>query len=169
MRKSECRKIYTEAFGADIEFDTLLFEKYFDYCHFFEFDGEVAAILFLLPCMIEIGDECYSAKYLYAVATAEKFKNRGIMTRFLEQICKQSNDIIFLKPAGKSLVTFYENRDFRELEATTDVKAKKRVVLGEAMRELALLCEPESNRFQIMVYNSCNKDLSGIYFVDTLY
>ena len=53
-------------------------------------NGEnVVAITFLFPCEILTEKKTYNALYLFAVATDTKYRNRGYMTKLLENIKKE--------------------------------------------------------------------------------
>ena len=66
--KEICYKIYCDAFGED-EFSIELFEKCYEYCHFYKVSGRIVSIMFLFPCEIFLENKVYKANYVFAVTT----------------------------------------------------------------------------------------------------
>lgn len=91
-----------------------------------EESGQVAGQLILLPVNLhlvkfqeseeEIGEITdISVEYIYAVATKENFRGKGICTRLLEgvfELLKKENKPGILVPANEELCVFYEKRGF---------------------------------------------------------
>lgn len=79
-------------------------------------EGRIAGQLCVLPALLfsETGEKVPAA-YLYAVATAEEFRNRGICTLLLKEVHKilqAENRIPFLVPAEEKLLLFYQERGY---------------------------------------------------------
>lgn len=90
----------------------------------------IAGQLCVLPALLfsETGKKVPAA-YLYAVATAKEFRNKGICTLLLKEIhkiLKEENRISFLVPAEEGLLLFYEKRGFLPCftEELTEVSPK---------------------------------------------
>lgn len=165
--RSECRRIYTAAFGETAYFDDLLFNSCFEYCEYIKSDKKIAAMLFLLPCQIAIGENIFDAKYLYAAATASEFRGRGIMTELLKRVIDTNNDIIFLKPATDSLVDFYLKRGFEAITGVINENCINKVILSEKFSALASFCDKEVKNYTLM-YNKSEIKLDKLYFADTM-
>ena len=73
-------------------------------------NGNVCGMLSMLPILM--GEE--KGRYIYAVATDENYRGRGISSELLEWARKYSQDMgekfLVLVPAEKSLFNFYEKR-----------------------------------------------------------
>ena len=132
-KKQACIELYKEAFGDEGQFMIDLFESNFNNCRYIIKDTQVAAMLFLLPCVLVTNGERISAYYLYAAATAEKHRKQGIMTRLLEEMLKEVSAPIFLKPANEKLIAFYEKRGFKTIDATRE-RPKENVIESEFTR-----------------------------------
>ena len=104
IKKEACRKLYREAFNDDdIYFEELLFENCSEYLKTFDENGIPVSMYFALPCLFKNGDEVKNAVYFYAAATDKKYRGRGYMGKLIEEL-KNSENIIFLRPAEKSLI-----------------------------------------------------------------
>lgn len=80
-------------------------------------NGKVVSMLFLIPSDIVIKGISFSAYYIYAAATDEKYRKQGIMSRLLafsgEYSEKTGIDFLFLHPASNGLYNYYEKNGFR--------------------------------------------------------
>jgi GNAT superfamily N-acetyltransferase len=81
-------------------------------------DGEILAMLTMLPVKIESSGRSYNAAMLYAIATHPEYRNRGYATLlidFAHQYLKE-NRIAFtlLVPAGKQLFKFYQRQGYQD-------------------------------------------------------
>lgn len=158
----KCRRIYEAAFGTCPEFDSLLFERYSEYCITSQSGG---AMLFLLPARLEGLSVTARAYYLYAAATDPAMQGRGEMTRLLKTVISAADGPVFLKPATPSLEEFYKKRGFSALKASP-VSGNLR--LCGLFRELALLCKPETEEFTMMCSGISLPGNSTVRFADTL-
>lgn len=84
-------------------------------------DGEIAAMVFLLPARLVVNRKAGSpaggreASYVYAFATHPDFRGRGIATLLLGEVQRRNREkgiLTFLCPAEEALVSFYEKRGF---------------------------------------------------------
>ena len=115
-----CRKIYREAFNDDdIYFEELLFENCFEYIKTFDENGIPVSMYFALPCLFKSGDSEKEAVYFYAAATDKKYRGRGYMGKLIEEL-KNSENIIFLRPAEKSLINYYKKFGFDLTDCVCD-------------------------------------------------
>ena len=110
---SYCKKLYHETFSDDEEFEKELFENCFSYCKILKKEAKTVSMFFLLPCEIG-GKKC---EYLYGAATAPDERGKGYMSELIKN--SVGSTPIFLRPANKSLITFYEKLGFKTLKADT--------------------------------------------------
>ena len=80
------KALWKQAFGdTDAEIDSFFKTVYPEATGFCaEEDGAVIAMLFALPLTLAHGEETQKAAYLYAVATDEAFRGRGVSTDIIE-------------------------------------------------------------------------------------
>lgn len=83
----------------------------------YEFNGEIASMLFLLEGKMSINGIDYDSYYLYAACTLKKYRGRGFMgelLRFAEKIASERNiGFICLLPGESSLYEFYERFGYK--------------------------------------------------------
>ena len=109
------RALWKEAFGDTDEFLDLFFETAFspDRCRTVTIDGECAAALYFFDCICGGG----KIAYIYAVATAEKHRGKGLCTRLMEDTHKHLKALGYrgaiLVPGSKKLFDFYEKMGYR--------------------------------------------------------
>lgn len=110
--RNQCSKLYIDAFHDDIEFTNLLFDTFFeDSCRYLLIDGKVVSMLFAMDVSIDNK----RGKYVYAVATNEKYRGKGYMRRLLDEVSDEfSKDYSFLclRPMDDGLFNFYEKLGF---------------------------------------------------------
>ena len=114
MKYKALREIYREAFGDDGGFEDRLFSICDEYLRSVSCGEEAAAMLFALPCKIDLGKESFDVCYLYAAATKKKYRGRGYMSGLIKEL-KIEGKPIFLKPASEELIDFYERLGFKQL------------------------------------------------------
>ncbi len=110
---NECKKLYHETFSDDEEFENELFENCFSYCKTLKKESKIVSMFFLLPCQIK-GQKC---EYLYGAATAYDERGKGYMSKLIKD--NIASTPVFLRPANKSLIPFYEKLGFKTLKADT--------------------------------------------------
>ncbi|MBP0981834.1 MAG: GNAT family N-acetyltransferase [Oscillospiraceae bacterium] len=143
------KSLWKTCFGDEDEYIDLFFDERFEpeQCLAAFCDEELAGMLFLLPITAVCCDKSYDARYIYAVCTEPRFRNRSVSTKLLnaahEYMAENGIAMSLLVPAEKSLFGYYEKRGFetefycREIE----VKAKESGVrfaqadLGELFEE----------------------------------
>lgn len=82
-----------------------------------EIDGKVVSILTLIEAEIVSADGKSKAFCVYAAATEENYRKKGIMSRLLSFACEiaaeRKADFLFLKPASEKLYSYYERNGFQ--------------------------------------------------------
>ena len=118
MVKRKCRKIYREAFkDPDLSFERLLFKHCYKYCVSIKRGLSPVSMYFALPCVLKTDNERRNAIYFYAAATDEKNRGRGYMAELIKR-AKKKHDLIFLRPAEPSLISYYSRFGFKTATAT---------------------------------------------------
>lgn len=148
--KQKCTSLYIEAFGDDGKFTENLFDMFFDDCYYIKVGQDIAAMLFLLPCELVTLKERHEAKYLFAAATAVKFRGNGYMTKLLEKCLAESGAFIFLKPANYGLIKFYAERGFAPLEALRSYNGDCRIEVGNEFQNLAGIGTANGEKYTLM-------------------
>jgi GNAT superfamily N-acetyltransferase len=81
-------------------------------------DGEILAMLTMLPVRIKVSGRSYDAAMLYGIATHPEYRNRGyatILIDFAHQHLKKNRiDFTLLVPAGKQLFNFYQQQGYQD-------------------------------------------------------
>lgn len=81
-----------------------------------ELDGKIISILTLIEAQIVASGESCKAFCVYAAATDENYRKKGIMSGLLYYACttakKRNADFLFLRPASKELFSYYEKNGF---------------------------------------------------------
>lgn len=112
-------RVWNEAFG-DSEKDI----RFFLDAHYrpentviYDYEGEVASVLFLIEGDMHINGKDYSSYYLYAACTLKKFRGRGMMSEMLEfsknTAYQRNKYFIALKPAEESLYNYYSKFGYK--------------------------------------------------------
>ena len=134
--------LWAEAFGdsrEDIEFfiDNAADAK----CLMYYLDGEPASMMYLVKCTVN-GDEL---SYVYAACTAEKFKNRGLMSALIDY-CIDSGIKVCLIPANDSLIDYYSKRGINNKIDINSIKVEQTKDIEEYLFEGYNLSSPTALR-----------------------
>ncbi len=82
-----------------------------------EEDGRAVSMLFLLPGALELDGQRLPASYVYAVATAEDFRGRGLAAELIRHSAaitrEEGQAALCLFPATERLYRYYEKLGFR--------------------------------------------------------
>ncbi len=77
-------------------------------------DGEISSSLLV----IEMVYKGHKTGYIYGAMTVEKFRNRGLMKKLLDEVCKtlekKGFSAVFLLPASDELYAYYERCGFEK-------------------------------------------------------
>lgn len=114
------RKIWNASFPGDEAFaDWFLGNVYApERALVWEGEGRVGAMLHLLPVTIASGGRALPAAYVYAVATLETYRGRGIAAALLEEAasleCARGTKLLVLVPQSESLFGYYRRLGFQD-------------------------------------------------------
>jgi hypothetical protein len=116
------RRLWKEAFSDDDGFLDAFFSKAFapDRCRCVTVEGEPAAALYWFDCQLE----GQPVAYIYAVATAEAFRNRGLCRALMENAHSHLAYLGYagavLVPGSRSLFQMYEAFGYRTCSMITE-------------------------------------------------
>lgn len=116
--KEKLIELWVNVFGDEREYIELLFPYGNTVCDVFAvFDGDkISSALYLLDCSLTFNGGQYNGKYLYAAATDDKYRGRGLIASLIDEaqlFCKNSGiDFISLVPANEGLYNYYERFGF---------------------------------------------------------
>ena len=145
----QCKKLYTDAFGEDEKFDSMLFDFFFDKVETLEKDGIVTAMYFKIPCVLNFKDTKFKAYYIYAVTTHKDFRHRGLMSKLFSET--QTEDAFyFLKPSSEGVVAFYNQAGFKQIVGTRDI-CDATIEVDDNFKALSSICDKPQGTFPLMI------------------
>ncbi len=163
--REQCEKLYNNAFGEDSEFDTMLFDLFFDSVETLQKDGIVTAMYFKIPCILNYNGVEKKAYYIYAVTTHKDFRHQGLMSRLFSETQRESDAFYFLKPSSEGVIAFYEQVGFKQIIGTRNVTDAV-IKVDDKFKRLSLLCEKVGDTYPIMIKSSL--DIKKLTFEYTL-
>ena len=159
-KKQVCKDIYHKNFGEeDNSFEDQLFDGCFKYCRYLEHNGKIVSMCFALPC--EIRNK--KALYIFGVVTDENYRSQGFATKLLEQIKKETDAILILRPVDSNLISFYEKLGFKEFTATNIPNDLCLTPCGE-FAQMAEEYKQSSGSFTAMYLSDKDENLENLYF-----
>lgn len=163
----EIKNIYRQAFGEDKEFEDILFENCYSYIKTFKINGQIVSFFFALPGIIRKGDENTDCIYIFAAATDKNHRGLGYMGKLIEELKRETDKPILLRPATESLIEYYKKFGFRVFSAT-DKPTDFELIPTDGFAALAEKTDPtKEGEFKIMAFNS-PANLNGIGFSYTM-
>lgn len=129
------RRLWQEAFDDTDEFMNDFFMTAFaaDRCRCVTADGEVAAALYWFDCL-HMGN---NVAYLYAVATAKKYRGQGICHSLMKDthsyLKMHGYEGVILVPGSKALFRLYEEIGYQTCSGISEFKC-----IGEAAEKIQL-------------------------------
>lgn len=153
----QCKKLYNAAFGSDKQFDTMLFDLFFNYVETFEIDGVIAAMYFKIPCTLNHNNTKSKAYYIYAVTTHEKFRHQGLMSKLFYETQTEDDAFYFLKPSSEGVIRFYSQSGFKQIVGTREV-CDAVIEVDDNFKKLSSLCDKPQNTYPIMIKGAPNID-----------
>ncbi len=141
--KSSAYDLYRQAFGAEKDFDTLLFDNFFENCRYIVENNRVVSMLFELPMTLIKDGERLPLCYVYAAATHPDCRGRGLASRLVEETCARHPRVI-LRPAEKGLQAFYGRLGFNSCTAQSTGEGEPFISGGEVITQMAEPVEKES-------------------------
>ena len=155
-KRLQCEKLYNNAFGCDKQFDTMLFDLFFNNVETLEQDGIVTAMYFKIPCFLRLGNIKHKAYYIYAVTTHSDYRHQGLMSQLFT--ATQSEDAFyFLKPSSEGVINFYNQVGFRQIVGTRS-SCDAVIEVDDNFKKLSLICDKPQDTYPIMIKSSLNVD-----------
>ena len=118
--KEELVSLWAKVFDDERETAEYFFDRAADADSIYAFreDGKIVSAFYIIDAEIRINNENRKSAYLYAAATLDEYRGRGIMTgmiKYAAEILKiKGYSYLFLYPANDSLYKFYEKIGFSE-------------------------------------------------------
>lgn len=164
-KRQQCEKLYNEAFGEDREFDTMLFNLFFDCVETLEIDGTVVAMYFKIPCVLNQNGIKSKAYYIYAVTTHGDYRHKGLMTKLFNATQKEPDAFYFLKPSSGGVIDFYKQVGFKQIVGTRN-NCNATIEADDNFISLSSLCEKVKKSYPLMIKG--NFDIEILNFEYTL-
>lgn len=165
-KKEQCKKLYNEAFGEDCEFDTMLFDLFFDCVETLETDGKIAAMYFKIPCVLNQNGIKSKAYYIYAVTTHNDFRHKGLMSKLFYKTQNEDDAFYFLKPSSEGVIKFYVHAGFKQIIGTREL-CDAVIEVDDNFKKLSSICDKAKNTYPLMIKGKFNiKKLTFTYTLE---
>lgn len=163
------KDIYLKSFNeTESDFNKKLFKTCNKYMQVIRDNDKICSILFLLPVELNNNGVKQKAKYLYAAATDEKIRNKGYMSMLLNNVIKEADCPIFLKPANERLISFYKKFGFKTISATKSKNDNLCLLPCDEFKEMTNDITHSNEEYVLMCYSKDNPNLNGISFPFTM-
>lgn len=149
-KREQCEKLYNAAFGEEQEFDTMLFDLFFDCVQTLEIDNVVAAMYFKIPCLINVRGIQSKAYYIYAVTTHNDYRHKGLMSKLFAETQIENDAFYFLKPSSEGVINFYLQAGFNQIVGSRE-KCDAIIEVDNNFKKLSLICDKPQNTYPIMI------------------
>ncbi|MEG2524038.1 MAG: GNAT family N-acetyltransferase [Oscillospiraceae bacterium] len=112
------KTLWTMSFDDPINYIDFFYDKLARPCDtlIFDEDGQIAAMLTLIPTALVYRDKSVRAAYVYGAATHKNYRSRGVMTALLahaeEYARTQGYSLVVLVPGEKYLFDYYKRRGY---------------------------------------------------------
>lgn len=119
---TKLRNLWKQAFGDTDDFLDCFFATGFspDRCHYLTQDGKLAAALYWFDCQLD----GRKLAYVYAVATDEAFRSRGMCRKLLAETHQRLRSLGYsgalLVPGSEDLFRLYEKLGYRTCSCITE-------------------------------------------------
>ena len=115
---SDIKQLWSEVFGDSDEMIDFFLNAFGQYIVVSCENNALMGMMTLLP----VGRKGKKGRYVYAVATGTRFRNRGVSTQLLEfakkYIKANNEEFLVLVPADEGLFDFYAKRGFSPVNST---------------------------------------------------
>ena len=114
----ELSQLWKNVFGDEDGYIKLFFDTAYKTCRCFAHleNEKIVSALYLLDCSISLDSKLFDGYYLYAAATDENYRGRGLMKKLIEEaedfMKEQKKAFIALVPASASLYDYYSKFGF---------------------------------------------------------
>lgn len=149
-KREQCEILYKDAFGESGEFDSMLFDLFFDYVETSETNGIVTAMYFKIPCTLRHDAVKKTAYYIYAVTTHKDHRHKGLMSKLFDNTTTEPDTLYFLKPSSEGVIKFYEQAGFTQIIGTRK-PCNAIIEVNNNFKALSRLCDKPQEIFPIMI------------------
>jgi len=117
----DLKQLWRECFGADDKYLNMYFGTRYRHENTLVYlvNQKAVAMLTMLPIQLVVNNIAYSAKYIFAVATLNEYRGKGLSTQLLQYADNymSTNNITaaVLAPATASLFGFYQKQGYSTL------------------------------------------------------
>ncbi len=154
-KRQQCEKLYKDAFGDSGEFDTMLFDLFFDNIETLQNGNTIVAMYFKIPCVVNINGVKKSAYYIYAVTTHKDYRHQGLMSKLFNDTITKSDTLYFLKPSSEGVIAFYRQAGFKQIVGTREI-CDAVIEVCDNFKKLSELCDKPQNSYPIMIKGIAN-------------
>ncbi len=158
--KEGMMKLWKDTFHDSDEYIRLVFDVYFspEMVEYEVKDGELAAAMLAVPYEFGSGDNRIRGAYLCGLATADKFRGMGVMSRLIERIAEKLKErgyaFLFLIPADEGLQLYYRDRRFVD----AFYREKRRYTsVHDFILEYEHVLENEPERLRVVKERYCSR------------
>jgi len=124
----ELKSMWYSIFGDEMSYIDLFFDEIFscDNTLVYEKYGDIAAMLYIVDYSYKQNEKVYKLSYLYALATKDIYRGKGIMNELLDEATKLSKerdkDALMLIPEDEKLLKYYKKRGFETIKSLMPIK-----------------------------------------------
>ncbi len=168
---NDLKAIWKECFHDEDSYICFYFENRFEPGNTLVWseDGVPQAMLTLLPAAVSMADGVKPVRYVYAVATKEAMRGRGIAAALLEHAAaylKKQDTGLILVPASRTLFDYYKKQGY---ETTIEVRTKEWTIEEVTQAAAALEGEMKLSEPQLLYKQDakCYKEIRDIAFGKT--
>lgn len=147
--------LWQETFGDTTE----TIDLFFDICFraentlVAEMDGKPVAVLYLLENALQTENGSFSAAYIYAAATAKKYRQNGLMSALLQyahHVAEERDwDFLYLVPADENLFRYYGSRGFQTAFYKQTYRLSRSALQTLAAENIDVLPDTPEIRFSV--------------------
>lgn len=117
----ELKKLWIDTFGDTKEYVNAFFDKFYspDNVIVYKENGKIVSSLYMIDYCLKYEDKYYKIMYLYALATDNEYRGKGIMSMLIDKADKIMHNKgyagAFLIPAEESLYDYYGRFGFTDI------------------------------------------------------
>jgi len=134
VNKDGIINLWQKTFGDTREYVESFIEAFSDKAEFLtkEASSEVISMLCMIDCTMAVDSKEYKGRYIYACATDEDYKKRGLITELLDEARikaeKDDCDFLVLVPANDELFDFYEKRGYSKFFKVKEIEVSSKIL-----------------------------------------
>lgn len=166
--RGDLKELWKQAFGDSEEYIDMFLDWNASLCRIavYRAEGKIVSAAYLLPVSYIRADHTKAkAWYLYAAATLPQYRRGGFFGEVLSFIRERFLEPVFLVPAQKSLISYYERHGFwLWLEECVEKRAKNEA--GQNAEACICDCTPQEYwSYREMLLKSCGSVQWSEHFI----